>query len=55
MSKDITYCYGYDCPSTECKIKMTNNTFEPHELVSIADFRGVCRFYVGWVVSEVKE
>lgn len=53
--KDITYCASKDCPSTECKIKISNNHFEPHEVISMADFSGVCRFYIGWLVSEIEK
>lgn len=52
--KDITYCISTECPSTECKIKVTNNHFTSDDLVSVADFSGVCRFYIGWIVSEVE-
>lgn len=53
--KDITYCSAKECPSTECKIKLTNNHFEPHEIISMADFAGTCRFYIGWILSEMGE
>lgn len=52
--RDITYCTAQECPSTECKIKITNNHFTSDELVSVADFAGVCRFYIGWILSEVE-
>ena len=48
---DITYCSSTDCPSKECKIKVFNNTFAPGDLISMSDFSGVCRFYIGWLVS----
>lgn len=51
--KDITYCASADCPSKECKIKVTNNKFDPGEIISMADFSGVCRFYIGWVAYKV--
>lgn len=54
MTKDITYCAAIDCPSKECKIKVTNNHFSSNDLISVADFSGVCRFYIGWVLSEVE-
>lgn len=54
MSKDITYCTATECPSKECKIKIANNKFEPHETISMADFAPVCRFYIGWVVSKTE-
>lgn len=53
--KDVTYCASTDCPSTECKLKLTNNKFEPVEIISMANFEGQCRFYIGWLVDEIEE
>ena len=53
--KDITYCTSVACPSKECKIKLTNNEFEPGTILSMADFSGTCRYYIGWLVEEVEE
>ena len=53
--KDLTYCTSTDCPSKECKIKLLNNKFQPGEIISMADFSGTCRFYIGWLVSEIEE
>lgn len=53
--KDITYCSSFDCPSTECKIKILNNKFEPGEIISMADFSGVCRFYIGCILQDLEE
>lgn len=54
MNRDITFCSSTDCPSAECKIKLSNNKFEPHTIISIADFSGVCRFYIGWLLAGVE-
>lgn len=54
MKKDITYCIADECPSTECKVKITNNHFNKDDIISMADFSGVCRFYIGWVLSEIE-
>lgn len=51
---DITYCSSADCPSKDCKRKVTNNNFESEELISVADFSGTCRFYIGWIAHEVE-
>lgn len=50
--RDVTFCCTADCPSTECKVSVKNNRFEPGELISIADFGngGECRFYDGWTL-----
>lgn len=53
--KDITYCSSTDCPSTECKIKVLNNKFNAGEIISMADFSGVCRFYVGYVLDLIEQ
>lgn len=53
--RDITYCSSTDCPSTECKIKVLNNKFNPGEIISMADFGGVCRFYIGYLVDKTEE
>lgn len=52
--RDITYCVSSDCPSMDCKIKVTNNKFKPGEIVSMADFSGVCRYYIGWLIDEIE-
>ena len=54
-AKDITYCVSVACPSKECKIKLSNNTFKPGTILSMADFSGVCRFYIGWCVDQIEE
>ena len=53
--KDITYCSSTDCPSKECKIKVLNNKFKPGEIITMANFEGQCRFYIGWLVDEIEE
>ncbi len=53
--KDITYCSSTDCPSKECKIKVLNNKFEPGTIISMADFSGTCRFYIGWMLDQITE
>lgn len=52
--KDITYCSSADCPSKECKIRVQNQKFPPGTIISMADFSGVCRFYIGWLVDELE-
>lgn len=55
MVKDITYCSSTDCPSKECVVKVLNNKFDPGDLISIADFSGTCRFYIGWLLNEIEK
>ena len=52
--KDITYCTSIACPSKECRIKVTNNRFHPGDIISMADFSGTCRFYIGWMVDKIE-
>lgn len=52
--RDITFCTSADCPSKDCKIKVTNNKFKPGEIVSMADFSGVCRYYIGWLIDKIE-
>lgn len=53
--KDITFCASSDCPSPDCKLKLRNNHFEPGEMFSVADFSGVCRYYIGWLISRIEK
>ena len=53
--RDITYCTSTDCPSMECEIKVLNNKFLPGEVISMADFSGTCRFYIGWLLDKIGE
>lgn len=52
--KDITYCTSIGCPSKECRIKVANNRFQPGDIISMADFSGTCRFYIGWMVDKIE-
>lgn len=49
--RDITFCSSTDCPSKECKIRVLNQKFPPGTIISMADFSGTCRFYIGWLVD----
>ena len=53
--KDITYCASADCPSTECKIRVKSQKFPPGTIISMADFSGVCRFYIGCILDQITE
>ena len=52
--RDITFCASVDCPSKDCKIKVLNNKFQPGEIVSMADFSGVCRYYIGYLIDKIE-
>ena len=53
--KDVTYCVSSDCPSTECKLKLKNNDIPAGTIISMADFSGTCRFYVGWLLEKIED
>lgn len=53
--KDITYCSSVACPSEDCKIKLKNIDIPVGTIISMADFSGTCRFYIGWILSEIED
>ncbi len=53
--KDVTYCAATDCPSSDCKLKLEHNKFRPGDVISMANFCDVCRYYIGWVLSQIEE
>lgn len=52
---DITYCTSTDCPSKDCKIKVISKEFKPKQIISMADFSCVCRYYIGWALSKIED
>ena len=54
---DITWCVSPDCPSKDCAIHIRNHPQikDERQIVSMADFSGVCRYYIGRVLMEVEE
>jgi len=55
--RDITYCTSPDCPSKDCAVRLIHNKdkFKPGDMVSMADFSGTCRYYIGSVLCEIEE
>ena len=54
MNRDITYCVNDDCPFTDCLRHMNRLKGEPENVViSIANFGGVCRKYIAYLVGEL--
>lgn len=51
---DVTWCVSADCPSEDCRIHIRQCKAKPGELVSMADFSGQCRYYVGWVLEQIE-
>jgi len=50
---DVTWCMSPDCPSKECLIHVRN--CKEKGLVSMADFSETCRFYIGWILSQIED
>lgn len=51
FTTDITFCDTADCPFTECMRHSENlKGKDKHTIVSMANFGGVCRKYIGWLV-----
>ena len=50
---DVTWCVSEDCPSEDCRIHVRQCKAQTGELVSMADFSGTCRYYIGWVLGIV--
>lgn len=51
--KDAVYCSNGNCPFGDCK-KHLKNLAERNikERICVADFDGVCRRYIGWLVEK---
>lgn len=50
---DITYCINDDCPFEECA-RHPCRLQGKEGYVSIANFAGTCRDYIGWLIKEIK-
>ena len=53
---DITYCANQGCPFRKCEIhpaalRKTQENY-PGRTVSIADYSGTCREYIGWLAEK---
>lgn len=50
---DITYCAYAECPFKDCDIHMVRvKNFLVDQKISVADYSGTCRRYIGWLVDE---
>lgn len=54
---DITYCSNVNCPFADCERHLRNlpTGAYSHKYVSIANFAGTCRDYIGHLVDKAKE
>lgn len=56
---DIAYCSNSRCPFKRCEIhpvvlrKLQKDY--PGRMVSVADYSGTCREYIGWLTSKTEE
>ena len=54
---DITYCDNTDCPFTKCErhpSKINKACRDGKGYVSVANYGGVCRKYIGHLVDEAE-
>lgn len=54
---DITYCINKQCPFEECERhpgKIAEAAMKGRGYVSVANFDGVCRKYIGYLVDEAE-
>ncbi len=54
---DITYCDNKDCPFKKCErhfSKISNACINGKGYVSVANYGGVCRKYISYLVGEVE-
>ena len=54
---DITYCINKQCPFKKCErhpSKIAEAAIQGRGYVSVANFDGVCRKYIGHLVDEVE-
>lgn len=54
---DITYCINNNCPFKKCErhpSKISKAALHGTGYVSVANFDGVCRKYIGYLVDELK-
>lgn len=55
MNYDITFCIYAGCPFKDCESHLTHLEKQTNRTVSISDFRGTCRRYIGLLVDELSE
>ena len=55
---DITYCTNVDCPFKECERYLDKASeaaiLNGRGYVSVSDFSGICRDYIGYLVDKVE-
>lgn len=53
---DITFCDTGDCPFTECVRHKENLRGQKESIiVSLSNFGGICRKYIGWLVLNAEK
>ena len=56
MNYDITFCCNKKCPFKDCERHLSQvKQPAPKGYISVANFDGVCRRYIGWLVNEVEK
>lgn len=52
---DVTYCSNNDCPFKDCfRHQEKLKALDPKGWVSIANYAGICKRYLTWLVEDVK-
>lgn len=53
---DVTYCDNAGCPFKDCEIHLVHTKkFPVGTMISVANYSGTCRQYIGWLVDEVSK
>jgi hypothetical protein len=47
---DITYCINEQCPFKKCERHLSKVAKTQKQYVSVANFDGICRKYIGYLV-----
>lgn len=53
---DVTYCDNAECPFKDCESHIVHTKkFPVGTMVSLANYAGTCRQYIGWLVNEASK
>lgn len=55
FNHDITYCAAGDCSNKECERHLERLEGYGKNYVSIANFSGICRYYIAEVLRKIEE
>ena len=53
---DVTYCDNAGCPFKDCESHLIHTKkFPAGTMISLANYAGTCRQYIGWLVDKVSK